>query len=92
VRPHLGNSWRDLFPAEPRSIVFATLRYQGSDSLGDGGGLVNTGDLSQTALETPNETVTGEELFVVCVFCHGDKGRFTSHRPGSRLAMVLSPE
>jgi len=42
--------------------------------------------LAQTTLETPNETVTGEELFVVCVFCHGDSGQGNDRRDGPALA------
>jgi len=42
--------------------------------------------LAQTTLETPNETVTGEELFVVCTFCHGDSGQGNDRRDGPALA------
>ena len=42
--------------------------------------------LSQTTLETPNETVTGEELFVVCTFCHGDSLQGNDRREGPALA------
>ena len=42
--------------------------------------------LAQTALKTPNETVTGEELFVVCVFCHGDSAQGNDRRDGPALA------
>ena len=42
--------------------------------------------LAQTALETPNETVTGEELFVVCTFCHGDSVQGNDRRDGPALA------
>jgi len=42
--------------------------------------------LTQSALETPNETVTGEELFVVCVFCHGDSAQGNDRRDGPALA------
>ena len=42
--------------------------------------------VGQTALETPNETVTGEELFVVCTFCHGDSGQGNDRRDGPALA------
>jgi cytochrome c oxidase subunit 2 len=41
--------------------------------------------LAQTTLETPNETVTGEELFVVCTFCHGDSGQGNIRRDGPAL-------
>ena len=41
---------------------------------------------SQTALETPNETVTGEELFIACTFCHGDSGQGNDRRDGPALA------
>ncbi|MGI9203248.1 MAG: c-type cytochrome [Woeseiaceae bacterium] len=41
--------------------------------------------LSQT-LEKPNETVTGEELFIVCTFCHGDSGQGNIRRDGPALA------
>ena len=42
--------------------------------------------LTQTTLETPNETVTGEELFVVCTFCHGDSAQGNIRRDGPALA------
>ena len=42
--------------------------------------------LAQTTLETPNETVTGAELFVACVFCHGDSGQGNDRRDGPALA------
>ncbi len=42
--------------------------------------------VAQTTLETPNETVTGEELFVVCTFCHGDSGQGNDRRDGPALA------
>jgi cytochrome c oxidase subunit 2 len=42
--------------------------------------------LTQTTLETPNETVTGEELSVVCVFCHGDSLQGNDRRDGPALA------
>lgn len=41
---------------------------------------------AQTTLETPNETVTGEELFVVCAFCHGADGQGNIRRDGPALA------
>ena len=41
---------------------------------------------AQTTLETPNETVTGEELFVVCTFCHGDSAQGNIRRDGPALA------
>jgi cytochrome c oxidase subunit 2 len=41
---------------------------------------------AQTTLETPNETVTGEELFVVCTFCHGTDGQGNIRRDGPALA------
>ena len=41
---------------------------------------------AQTTLETPNETVTGEELFVACGFCHGDSGQGNDRRDGPALA------
>lgn len=42
--------------------------------------------LSQTTLEKPNESVTGEELFIVCTFCHGDSGQGNIRRDGPALA------
>jgi cytochrome c oxidase subunit 2 len=42
--------------------------------------------LTQTTLQTPNETVTGEELFVVCTFCHGDSVQGNDRRDGPALA------
>ena len=42
--------------------------------------------LAQTTLETPNETVTGEELFIVCTFCHGDSAQGNDRRDGPALA------
>ena len=42
--------------------------------------------LTQTTLQTPNETVTGEELFIVCTFCHGDSGQGNDRRDGPALA------
>jgi len=42
--------------------------------------------LAQATLETPNEIVTGEELFVVCTFCHGDSGQGNDRRDGPALA------
>jgi cytochrome c oxidase subunit 2 len=42
--------------------------------------------LAQTTLETPNETVTGEELFVVCGLCHGESGQGNDSRDGPALA------
>jgi cytochrome c oxidase subunit 2 len=41
---------------------------------------------AETTLETPNETVTGEELFVVCTFCHGDSAQGNDRRDGPALA------
>ncbi len=45
---------------------------------------------SQTTLETPNETVTGEELFIACTFCHGDSGQGNDRRDGTALAGLES--
>jgi cytochrome c oxidase subunit 2 len=42
--------------------------------------------LAQTTLDSPNETVTGEELFVACGFCHGDSGQGNDRRDGPALA------
>lgn len=42
--------------------------------------------LAQTTLETPNETVTGEELYIVCTFCHGDSVQGNDRRDGPALA------
>lgn len=36
--------------------------------------------------DRPNETVTGEELFVVCSFCHGINGQGSRRRDGPALA------
>jgi cytochrome c oxidase subunit 2 len=41
---------------------------------------------AQPSLPTPNETVTGEELFVVCTFCHGDSVQGNDRRDGPALA------
>ncbi len=57
-----------------RSVLAITLLYFGGNALG------------QTTLETPNETVTGEELFVVCTFCHGDSLQGNDRRDGPALA------
>lgn len=46
---------------------------------------VSTGALAQT-FETPNETVTGEELVVVCKFCHGSSLQGSIRRDGPALA------
>jgi cytochrome c oxidase subunit 2 len=46
---------------------------------------ISASTLAQT-LETPNETVTGEELFVVCGFCHGASGQGSRRRDGPALA------
>jgi cytochrome c oxidase subunit 2 len=43
-----------------------------------------TADLG--TLEAPNEQVTGEELFVVCTFCHGTQGQGNLRRDGPALA------
>lgn len=42
--------------------------------------------VAQTTLETPNETVTGEELFIACTFCHGDSAQGNDRRDGPALA------
>ena len=42
--------------------------------------------LTQVTLEKPNETVTGEELFVTCTFCHGDSAQGNDRRDGPALA------
>ena len=41
---------------------------------------------TQTTLESPNETVTGEELHVACAFCHGDSSQGNDRRDGPALA------
>ena len=41
---------------------------------------------AQTEWENPNEVVTGEELFVVCTFCHGDSAQGNPRRDGPALA------
>ena len=46
---------------------------------------ISASALAQT-LEKPNETVTGEELFVVCGFCHGSSGQGSRRRDGPALA------
>jgi len=46
---------------------------------------ISGGALAQT-LEKPNETVTGEELFVVCSFCHGENAQGSRRRDGPALA------
>ncbi len=40
----------------------------------------------QKTLATPNESVTGEELFVACGFCHGANGEGSDRRDGPALA------
>jgi cytochrome c553 len=42
--------------------------------------------IAQTSLEAPNETVTAEELVVVCTFCHGDSLQGNDRRDGPALA------
>jgi cytochrome c oxidase subunit 2 len=42
--------------------------------------------LAQVALDTPNETVTGEELAVVCGFCHGASLQGNDRRDGPAIA------
>lgn len=42
--------------------------------------------LAQSTLQSPNETVTGEELFIVCTFCHGDSVQGNDRRDGPALA------
>jgi cytochrome c oxidase subunit 2 len=42
--------------------------------------------VAQMTLPTPNETVTGEELFVTCTFCHGDTVQGNDRRDGPALA------
>jgi len=42
--------------------------------------------LAQTTFEKPNETVTGEQLFIVCAFCHGDSVQGNDRRDGPALA------
>lgn len=42
--------------------------------------------LAQVQFEKPNETVTGEELFVVCTFCHGSSAQGNDRRDGPALA------
>lgn len=46
---------------------------------------ISVGALAQT-LETPNETVTGEELSVVCKFCHGTSLQGNIRRDAPALA------
>ena len=41
---------------------------------------------TQVTLQTPNETVTGEEIFVVCTFCHGGSVQGNDRRDGPALA------
>jgi len=47
---------------------------------------LGTSALAQTTLETPNETVTGEELYVACTFCHGAEAQGNDRRDGPALA------
>jgi cytochrome c553 len=42
--------------------------------------------IAQTAPDSLNETVTGEELSVVCTFCHGDSLQGNDRRDGPALA------
>ena len=46
----------------------------------------NGSAFSQATLETPNEAVTGEELFVACTFCHGSGVQGNDRRDGPALA------
>jgi cytochrome c553 len=46
----------------------------------------NGSAFSQATLETPNEAVTGEELFVACTFCHGSSVQGNDRRDGPALA------
>ena len=41
---------------------------------------------TQTTLQSPNETVTGEELHIACAFCHGDSSQGNDRRDGPALA------
>lgn len=41
---------------------------------------------TESHLESPNETVTAEELVVVCGFCHGDSLQGNDRRDGPALA------
>ena len=45
-----------------------------------------TPTVPEALLATPNESVTGEELFVVCTFCHGAEGQGNIRRDGPALA------
>ena len=40
----------------------------------------------QTTWDTPNETVTGEELFAACTLCHGTSGQGSMRRDSPALA------
>jgi cytochrome c553 len=44
----------------------------------------------EVSFEKPNETVTGEELFVVCTFCHGSAAQGNIRRDGPALAGLES--
>lgn len=41
---------------------------------------------AQDTRENPNETVTGEELYVACTFCHGLEAQGNDRRDGPALA------
>ncbi|HAY45644.1 MAG TPA: hypothetical protein DCY55_05100 [Gammaproteobacteria bacterium] len=41
---------------------------------------------TQATLQSPNETVSGEEIFVVCTFCHGGSVQGNDRRDGPALA------
>lgn len=41
---------------------------------------------AQSEWETPNEQVTGEELYVACTFCHGLEAQGNDRRDGPALA------
>lgn len=45
---------------------------------------------AQDAWENINETVTGEELFAACTFCHGVEGQGNDRRDGPALAGLQS--
>lgn len=45
-----------------------------------------SGSFAQDTWENPNETVTGEELYPVCTFCHGDSVQGNDRRDGPALA------
>ena len=64
-----------------KSILFISVTCLGLTACTD-----DAPDAMAVATFSPNETVTGEELFVVCGFCHGTAGQGNVRRDGPALA------